>query len=75
MRIYLRIIALIRPHWLEALGAVACLGLSTGFALIVPWLLALVIDTGLQHGQFTTLLIDTGAILIASSVRGLFAYG
>ncbi len=75
MRIYLRIIALIRPHWLEALGAIACLGLSTGFALIVPWLLALVIDTGLQHGQFTTLLIDTGAILIASSVRGLFAYG
>lgn len=75
MRIYLRITALIRPHWLEALGAVVCLGLSTGFALIVPWLLAWVIDTGLQHGQFTTLLLDTGAILLASSVRGLFAYG
>lgn len=75
MRIYLRIIALIRPYWLEALGAVVCLGLSTGFALIVPWLLAWVIDTGLQHGEFTTLLLDTGAILVASSVRGLFAYG
>jgi ABC-type multidrug transport system fused ATPase/permease subunit len=75
MRIYLRITALIRPHWVEALGAVACLALSTGFALIVPWLLAWVIDTGLQHGQFTTLLLATGAILVTSSVRGLFAYG
>lgn len=75
MRIYLRITALIRPHWVEALGAVACLGFSTGFALIVPWLLAWVIDTGLQHGQFTTLLLATGAILLTSSVRGLFAYG
>ena len=75
LRIYLRILALLRPHWLEALGAVVCLGLSTGFALIVPWLLALVINTGLQHGQFGTLLLSTGAILLVSSARGLFAYG
>ncbi len=75
LRIYLRIIALLRPHWLEATGAVVCLGLSTAFALIVPWLLAWVINTGLQHGQFSTLLFATGAILIVSSTRGLFAYG
>jgi ABC-type multidrug transport system fused ATPase/permease subunit len=70
-----RIIALLRPHWLSTLGAVACLGLSTGFALIVPGLLAWVIDTGLQHGQFSTLLLATGAILATSTLRGLFAYG
>ncbi len=70
-----RIIALLRPHWLSTLGAVACLGLSTGFALIVPGLLAWVIDTGLQHGQFSTLLLATGAILATSALRGLFAYG
>ena len=75
LRIYLRITALLRPHWLSALGAVVCLGLSTCFALIVPWLLAWVIDTGLQHGQFSTLLLATGAILLASALRGLFAYG
>jgi ATP-binding cassette subfamily B protein len=51
------------------------LGLSTCFALIVPWLLAWAIDTGLQHGQFSTLLFATGAILLASALRGLFAYG
>jgi len=60
---------------LSALGAVASLGLSTGFALVVPWLLAWVIDTGLQHGQFSTLLLATGAILVTSLLRGLFAYG
>src|SRR5204863_2965658 len=42
--------------------------------LIVPWLLAWVIDTGLRHGQFSTLLLATGAILLTSSLRGLLAY-
>jgi ATP-binding cassette subfamily B protein len=74
-RIYLRIFALLRPHWLPTLGAIACLGLSTGFALLVPWLLAFVIDRGLQHGQFGTLLLAGFAILAASAMRGLFAYG
>src|SRR5690348_5332617 len=72
LRIYLRIIALLRPHWLWTLGAIACLGLSTAFALIVPWLLGWVINTGLQHGQFGTLLLATGAILLTSALRGLF---
>src|SRR5438552_1373989 len=75
LRIYTRILGLLRPYWVWALGAVVCLGLSTGFALLVPWLLAWVIDTGLQHGQFSTLLLATGAILVTSSLRGLFAYG
>lgn len=74
LRIYLRIIALLRPHWLWSLGAVVCLGLSTCFAMIVPWLLAWVIDTGLQHGQFSSLLLATGAILATSMLRGFFAY-
>src|SRR5207302_3262464 len=71
----MRIIRLLRPHWQSSFGAVACMGLSTGFALVVPWLLAWVIDTGLQHGQFSTLLLATAAILVTSSLRGLCAYG
>lgn len=67
--------ALMRPHWARVLGSIVSLGLATCFALIVPWLLAWVIDTGLQHGQFSTLLLAAGAILLASSLRGLFAYG
>lgn len=74
LRIYLRITALLRPHWKTTTGAIISLGLSTGFALIVPWLLGWVIDTGLRHGQFSTLLLATGAILLTSAARGLFAY-
>jgi ABC-type multidrug transport system fused ATPase/permease subunit len=75
LAIYRRIIALLRPHWVTTLGAMLSLALSTAFALLVPWLLAWVIDTGLQHGQFSTLLLATGAILVTSALRGLFAYG
>ncbi|HLL80696.1 MAG TPA: ABC transporter ATP-binding protein [Ktedonobacteraceae bacterium] len=75
LTIYRRIIALLRPHWLPTLGAILSLALATCFALLVPWLLAWVIDTGLQHGQFSTLLLATGAILLTSALRGLFSYG
>jgi ATP-binding cassette subfamily B protein len=67
--------ALLRPHWITTTGAILCMGLSTGFALIVPWLLGWVVNTGLQHGQFGSLLLATGAILLTSILRGLFAYG
>ncbi len=75
LRIYVRILALLRPHWLQSLGAVVCLGLSTGLSLIVPWLIAYVIDAGLQHGQLSNLLLVALAILVSSALRGLFAYG
>ncbi|GAC1555370.1 MAG: ABC transporter ATP-binding protein [Ktedonobacteraceae bacterium] len=75
LRIYVRIFALLRPHWLQSLGAIACLGLSTGLSLIIPWLIAYVIDAGLQHGQLSNLLFVALAILASSAFRGLFAYG
>jgi ABC-type multidrug transport system fused ATPase/permease subunit len=75
LRIYMRIIGLLRPHWLSSTGAVVCLGLATGFGLIVPWLLAWVIDRGFVNGQVGPLLLAAGAILGTSALRGLFAYG
>src|SRR5947209_13960264 len=48
---------------------------STGFALIVPWLLSWVIDTVLRHGPFRRLTLANGAMLVNSSLRGLCAYG
>src|SRR5437588_5147652 len=74
-QIYMRIIGLLRPHWLQSIGAVVCLGFSTGFALAVPCLLAWIIDKGFQHGQTVPLLLVALAILVTSSLRGLFAYG
>ncbi len=75
LRIYVRIFALLCPHWLQSLGAVVCLGLSTGLSLIIPWLIAYVIQAGLQHGQLSNLLYIAAAIFVSSAFRGLFAYG
>lgn len=74
-RIYMRMLALLRPHWLRSVGTIVCVALSTGFALIVPWLLAWVIDVGVRQGSFGNLLFAAGAILASSVLRGLFAYG
>ena len=72
---YARIIRLLRPHWLETIGTIICIALSTIFALIVPVLLQWVIDVGIHAGHFTDLLIAAAAILGTSALRGLFAYG
>jgi ABC-type multidrug transport system fused ATPase/permease subunit len=74
-RICLRIIKLLRPHWRSTVGTNACLLLSTGFALIVPWLLAWVVDTGVRRGNVRDLLFAAGLVLVASTLRGVFAYG
>ncbi len=74
-RIYLRIIRLLRPHWLFSIGTVVCLGLATAFAMIIPWLLAWVVDVGVQNGHFSDLLLAAGAVVIISTLRGLAAYG
>ena len=74
-RITLRILSLLRPHWVSALGANLCLLLSTGFALVIPALLAWVVDTGVRRGHFSDLLLAAGAVLLVSILRGLSAYG
>lgn len=74
-RIYLRIIRLLRPHWLFSVGTVICLALATAFAMIIPWLLAWVVDVGVQNGHFSDLLLAAGAVVLISTLRGLAAYG
>ena len=74
-RVYRRIVALLRPHWLAFLMSVICILLSTAFSLIVPWLLAWVVDVGVHNGRFTDLVIAASAILGVSILRGLSAYG
>ncbi len=74
-RIYLRIIRLLRPHWLSSIGTIACLALATAFSLIIPWLLAWVVNVGVQSGHFSDLLLAAGAVVVASTLRGLSAYG
>src|SRR5579883_600659 len=74
-RIYRRIFRLLRPHLGLTLATLACTVLATGFALIVPWLLGWVIDTGIQAGRFDYLVYAALGVLVISGLRGLFAYG
>ncbi len=74
-RICMRIIGLLRPHWLMSLAAVISMALATLASLVVPWLLAWVIDVGIRGGHLSSLLLAAGAILAISALRGLFAYG
>lgn len=74
-RIYMRIIKLLRPHWIKAVGTVICIALATGFSLMVPWLLQWVVDVGIRSGHIQDLLWVALAILVTSALRGLFSYG
>jgi ABC-type multidrug transport system fused ATPase/permease subunit len=75
LRIYGRIIGLLRPHWLSSLCTVVCVALATVFSLVVPWLIGLVIDIAVPQKNLPYLLLAAAAILGASALRGLFAYG
>jgi ABC-type multidrug transport system fused ATPase/permease subunit len=75
LRIYHRILALLRPHWLWVIGTLVCVALSTVLALVVPIVLGWVIDVGTQSGRMTDLWLAAGGILVLSALRGLFAYG
>jgi ABC-type multidrug transport system fused ATPase/permease subunit len=75
LRIYARIVGLLRPHWLRSVGTIICALLSIGLAAVVPELLAWVIDVGISSGRLSDLLLAAGAIVVVSSLRGGFAYG
>ncbi len=76
LRIYARITGLLRPHPRLSLLCVACLLLSTLFSFVVPFALGQIIDTiAVPHGRTRDLVLAALAILAASALRGLFAYG
>jgi ATP-binding cassette subfamily B protein len=74
-RIYLRMMALLRPHWFISICTVVCIVFNAAFALIIPSLLQWVVDVGVHTGRFTDLLLVAAAILGISMLRGLAAYG
>jgi ATP-binding cassette subfamily B protein len=55
--------------------AFACLTASTAFSLIIPRMLGRGIDTVLNPGQLTTLIIAVGVIIGSSALRGIAGYG
>jgi len=76
LRAYARITGLLRPHLRLSLLCVACLLLSTAFSFVVPLALRQIVDTiVVPHGQTRDLVSAALVILVASALRGLFAYG
>jgi len=86
IRVYARIVRLLRPHPRLTLMCLACLGLSTLFALTVPPLLGRVVKisidgahpghtVAMQPSHARDLILAALAILMVSALRGLFAYG
>lgn len=74
-RIYARILGFLRPHWKIAIGSVLCLILATTLSLVVPELIAEVVNIGISSGNAGQLVLISAAVLVASILRGLAAYG
>ncbi len=74
-RIYARILGFLRPHWKIAIGSVLCLILATALSLVVPELIASVVSIGISSGNAGQLVLISAAVLVASILRGLAAYG
>jgi ATP-binding cassette subfamily B protein len=74
MRYLLRIMAFSRKYWWWLGLAFVCLLANTGFSLVVPRIIGEAIDTVTGHGERSFLIWAAVAIVIASALRGLFAY-
>jgi ABC-type multidrug transport system fused ATPase/permease subunit len=74
MRYLLRIMAFSRKYWWWLVLAFVCLLANTGFSLVVPRIIGEAIDTVSGHGERSFLIWAAVAIVIASALRGLFAY-
>jgi ABC-type multidrug transport system fused ATPase/permease subunit len=73
--IYLRILRLLRLHKKLTLETIFCVIAATTLALIIPELIAQVVALGIGDGDLGKLLLISVAVLIASILRGLAAYG
>ena len=65
----------LKKYWAMWLLAFVCLTASTVFSLIIPKMLGNGIDTVLNAGRASALIIAAGVILGSSALRGITGYG
>ena len=65
----------LKKYWAMWLLAFVCLTASTVFSLIIPKMLGNGIDTVLNAGRASALIIAAGVILGSSTLRGITGYG
>ena len=75
MRPLARLIGYLRRSWWLTAGAYVCVALSAAFTLVVPGLIGRAVDDGLAHNDLSVVARLSLAILVASALRGLFAFG
>ena len=75
MKIVLRLMDFLKKYWAMWLLAFVCLTASTVFSLIIPKMLGNGIDTVLNAGRASALIIAAGVILGSSTLRGITGYG
>jgi len=65
----------VQRYWVWLLLASTCLLTTTAFSLAVPWVLGEAIDTVLGYGERSFLILAAAAVIGASALRGISAYG
>ena len=75
MKTLLRLIIFAQKYWGWLLLAFICLIATTAFSLAVPWILGETIDTIIDSGERSSLILAAVAILGANALRGISAYG
>ncbi len=75
MKTLLRVLVFARRYWTWLSLAFICLVAATAFSLAVPWLLRQAIDSVLRQGEASFLILLALAVLGASILGGLSAYG
>jgi len=75
MGILLRLLALLQPYKGRVLVAAACLLVTTGLSLAVPWFIQQAIDLGLTGGQRGFLAMAGLSVAGLGVAKGLFSFG
>jgi ATP-binding cassette subfamily B protein len=64
-----------QKYWKWLLLAFICLVATTAFSLAVPWMLGEAIDTVINSGERSFLVLAAGVVIGASVLRGIAGYG
>ena len=75
MRTLLRLMGFAQKYWKWLLLAFICLVATTAFSLAVPWMLGEAIDTVINSGERSFLVLAAGVVIGASVLRGIAGYG
>ena len=75
VRIFLRLQTFLLPYWRRAALTYVLLFISSGSALVIPWLFGQAVDQLLDEASIGTILTVAMWILLAAVIRGATSYG